>query len=197
MPAVFDRETGEKIAFTYDKKKGGHVVFTSNEQIHVGGATYQLRDGVHLANEVPNLVDDEQLIFGKGTRLAAMSVASKHEVTTKRSRLGKTKTTKLLIRETLFNAVTSVNVRRVLLKTQDHIVTALGEEIHLFDVEDLEAYVKTRVTPRRTFALEHEVFDAIVADRHLFVTTMSGQLTCYGNASSVRELTALLTMERP
>lgn len=184
VPAVFDRHTGEKLAFTYDKKKGNHFVFTSKGQLHVGGASYRLHDGTHLADEMPDNADGHQLIFGIGNKIASLSVESRHEVI-KKSRLGKTTTTKKLIRETLFNATTSVNVDRILVKTRNFVVSALGKDVHFFALQDLKASPAHTVTPRQSFTFQSDVFDAIVANQRLFVTTKSGELICVGGLSPI------------
>ena len=182
VPALYDLKTGRQTAFHYDGKRGGHVVFASDQQYHVGRASYELATGKHLADESPSLLAGSTLVFGLTKRLVAQSVQSTLEVKTEKNRLGKEKTTKRLVRRTHFNVATSVDFGRVLLQADWHIVTAGESHVRIFDVgaDALRQADAEPLEPVWTEKLEADVWDAVVAGDRLFVTTTEGAVVCFG-----------------
>ncbi|MCA9216579.1 MAG: PQQ-binding-like beta-propeller repeat protein, partial [Planctomycetales bacterium] len=175
VPAVYDRHTGKLIHFDYVKKRGGHNVFVAGDQYVVDGDVYKRENGEQLDTIDAELFDGENFLSFEGETIRGHSQQVKRIETTKKSKLGLKKETKVTFeREKAWSYDVGRGLDRLFAKTGNLVWAARKNRVYVYDVtannDDHVWYYK----------FNSDVWDILFADNRVFVVTRDNQLHCFG-----------------
>ncbi len=176
LPAAFNLKTGELKHFEFGGKgNGGYEVLTSNDWYFVAGNVYRGSDGIGAGRFAARVAGHCGIIGNDGSNIVVTKIGDDVGEKTETDRRGRKKKT-ITVQSEQVDRFSVDGPSRVFLQAGDRVFTADGAKIAAYDLSDSGPMRE----PVWSAEVNGDVWSMIAANRCLFVTTLQGDVTCFG-----------------